>query len=287
MIPGSAMKRDLRSELSGIIPSDLIGMVPHSFDVIGSKGRAVAVIEVPPEIEQYGKVIAEALMRVQRNVKSVLSKGTERVGEYRTRNMVLLAGDRNTEVIHKESGCYFKVDPTTAYFSPRESTEREKISSQVSPEERVLVMFSGIGPFAICIAKRQPKAQCVAIELNPNAHNYCLENISLNKVGDRVSAIMGDVRQVCPTLVDGFDRVLMPLPKGAYEYLDVAVPMVKPGGILYFYHWAQRDDPFSDGEKILLQAAWDIDRNAEVTERVKVSQYSPSAWKIRLSAKIV
>jgi tRNA (guanine37-N1)-methyltransferase len=286
MSPGSAMKRDLRSELSGIIPSDLIGMVPHSFDIIGSKGRAVAIIEVPPDLEPYGKVMGEALMRVQRNVKSVLSKGTERIGEYRVRNMVLLAGDRDTEVIHKESGCYFKVDPVTAYFSPRESTEREKISSQVSPGERVLVMFSGIGPFAICIAKRQPKAQCVAIELNPNAHKYCLENISLNKVGDRVSAVMGDVRQVCPTLVDRFDRVLMPLPMGAYEYLDIAIPMVKPGGTLYFYHWAQRDEPFSEGEKILLQTVRDLGRIAEVTERVKVSQYSPSAWKIRLSTKI-
>ena len=280
------MKRDIRSELLGNIPADLMEMVPRSFDILGSKGHAVAVIEIPSELEQYGKVIGEALMRVQRNVKSVLSKSSERMGEYRVRNMVLLTGDQDTEVIHKESGCYFKVDPVTAYFSPRESTEREKVSSQVSPGERVLVMFSGIGPFAICIAKRQPMAQCIAIELNPYAHKYCLENIRLNKVGDRVSAIMGDVRQVCPALDEKFDRVLMPLPKGAYEYLDVAIPMVNPGGVLYFYHWAQRNDPFSEGERILLQAVWGLGRNAEITERVKVSQYSPSAWKIRLNAKI-
>ena len=281
------MKRDIRSELSSIIPTELIGLVPRSFDVIGSKGRAVAVIEVPPELEQYGASIGEALMRVQRNVMSVLSKGTERMGGFRVREMTLLAGDPNTEVLHKESGCVFKVDPAKAYFSPRESTEREKITSQVTLGERALVMFSGVGPFAICIAKRQRTASCVAVEFNPEGHRYCVENIRLNKVGNRVTAILGDVREVCPALGERFVRVLMPLPKGAYEYLDVAIPMVKPGGTLHFYHWAPRDDPFTDGERILTEAAERRSRKAEVTDRVRVSQYSPSAWKIRIDARII
>jgi tRNA (guanine37-N1)-methyltransferase len=281
------MKRDIRSELSGVLPEELVGLVPRSFDVIGSKGQAVAVIEIPPELEPHGQAIGEALMRVQRSVQSVLSKGTERMGEFRIRDMKLLAGDPNTEVLHKESGCVFKVDPAKVYFSPRESTEREKVSSKVAPGERVLVMFSGIGPFAVCIAKRQPTASCVAIELNPEGHAYCLENIHLNKVVGRVKALLGDVRVVCPTLGEPFDRVLMPLPKGAYEFLDVAIPMVKSGGVLHFYHWAQRDNPFTDGERILVDAASEFGRSVEVLERCRVSQYSPSAWKIRIDARIV
>ncbi len=280
------MKRDIRGELSGVIPTELIRLIPHSFDVIGSKGRAVAVIEVPAELEPYGAAIGEALMRVQRNVRSVLSKGTERMSGYRIREMALLAGDPDTEVLHKESGCIFKVDPAKVYFSPRESTEREKIASQVSPGERVLVMFSGVGPFAICIAKRQPTASCVAIEFNPEGHRYCVENIRLNKLSDRVTAILGDVREVCPTLSERFNRVLMPLPKGAYEYLDVAIPMVTPSGILHFYHWAPRDDPFSEGERILFSTVEKQGRKAEILDRVRVSQYSPSAWKIRIDARI-
>lgn len=280
------MRRDIRGELSGILPDDLVSLMPRSFDVIGSKERAVAVIEVPSELEPYGQAIGEALMRVQRNVQSVLSKGTERMGEYRVRDMKLLIGNPDTEVLHKESGCVFKVDPARVYFSPRESTEREKVSSKVAPGERVLVMFSGIGPFAICIAKRQPTAYCVAVELNPDGHAYCLENIRLNKVRDRVRAVLGDVREECPTLGERFDRVLMPLPKGAYEFLDVAIPMVKSGGILHFYHWAPRDDPFSDGERILVSTAREFSRSVDILERVRVSQYSPSAWKIRIDARI-
>jgi tRNA (guanine37-N1)-methyltransferase len=148
-------------------------------------------------------------------------------------------------------------------------------------------MFSGIGPFAICIAKRQRTASCVAVEFNPEGHRYCVENIRLNKVGDRVTAILGDVREVCPALGERFDRVLMPLPKGAYEYLDVAIPMIKPGGILHFYHWAPRDDPFTEGERILTEAVEKLGGKAEVSDRVRVSQYSPSAWKIRIDARII
>ena len=281
------MKRDIRGELSGVIPDHLLPLVSRSFDVIGSKGRAVAVIEIPEELEPYGLQIGEALMKVQRSVQSVLSKGTERRGEFRVRDMVLLAGDPNTEVLHKESGCVFKVNPRKAYFSPRESTEREKISKKISPGEDVLVMFSGVGPFAICIAKRQPESRCVAVELNPDGHAYCLENIRLNKVAGRVKAIQGDVRVVCPTLCETFDRVLMPLPKGAFEFLDVAIPMVKPGGTLHFYHWASRDDPFSEGERILAEAVDVFGRRIDVLDSVRVSQYSPSAWKIRIDAKIL
>lgn len=280
------MKRDIRSELWGVLPPDILGEVPRSFDVIGSKGRAVAVIEIPPEVEPYERLVAEALMRVQRSVKSVLSKGSERLGDYRVRDMKLIAGDPDTEVLHRESGCSFRVDPVKAYFSPRESTEREKISALVGPGEGVLVMFSGVGPFPICIAKRQPTARCVAVELNPEAHRYCLENIRLNKVGDRVTALVGDVREVCPMLGEAFDRVLMPLPKGAFEFLDVAMPMVRPGGVLHFYHWAPRDDPFSEGERLLQLAADKLGRGVEILDRVRVSQYSPSSWKIRLDAKI-
>jgi tRNA (guanine37-N1)-methyltransferase len=281
------MKRDIRGELYGVIPDNLLRCVSRSFDVIGSKGRAVAVIEIPNELQPYGLQIGEALMRVQRSVQSVLSKGTERRGEFRVRDMVLIAGDPNTEVLHKESGCVFKVDPRKAYFSPRESTERENLSKKVGPGENVLVMFSGVGPFAICIAKRQPESRSIAVELNPDGHAYCLENIQLNKVVDRVRAIQGDVRIICPTLNETFDRVLMPLPKGAYEFLDVTIPMVKYGGTLHFYHWASRDDPFSEAERLLAEAVNNFGRRMDVLERVRVSQYSPSAWKIRIDAKIL
>jgi len=261
--------------------------IPQSFDVIGGRGAAVAVVEIPAELEAYEMEIAEALVRVQRNVHAVLSKGTERQGEFRIRDMKLLLGGPDTEVVHRENGCAIKVDPVKVYFSPRECTERERVTALVGEGENVLVMFSGVGPYAVCIAKHVPSARVTAVELNPDGHRLCVENVRLNKLGDRVTPIQGDVREVCPRLGQAFDRVLMPLPKGAYQFLDVAINALKAGGILHFYHWSPRDHMFEEGESVLKEAAKALGREAEVLDRVKVSQYSPAAWKIRIDARIL
>ena len=281
------MKRNLETELSGVIPAELKRWIPRSFDVIGGKGDAVAVIEISPEIEYYQYKIAEALVRVHSNVKSVLSKGSERQGEFRVREMKLLYGDPDTEVTHRENGCWMRVDPAKVYFSPRECTEREKIMRIITPGEKILVMFSGVGPFAVCIAKHNPSVSVIAVELNDEGHRYCLENIKLNKLGDRLKAFQGDVRSICPPMGQTFDRVLMPLPKGAYQFLDIALKALKSGGILHFYHWSPRGNLFVEGEATLLEAVLKEGRTAEILDRVKVSQYSPSTWKIRIDARIL
>jgi tRNA (guanine37-N1)-methyltransferase len=280
------MRHDVRSELAGVIPDALIGLVPRSFDVLGSKGRSVAIVEVPDGLSGFEVELAKAIMRVHRNVVSVLSKGSERTGKFRTREMRIIYGDTDTVVLHRESGCVFKVDPVKAYFSPRESTERDRVSEQVRGGENVLVMFSGVGPFPIRIAKRNPGATMTAVELNPYAHNLCVENISLNRVEGRVRAILGDVREVCPRLGERFDRVLMPLPKGAYQFLDIAVASLSRGGILHFYHWAPESSPFAEAERLVVGAAASQGRTTQILGEVKVSQYSPRVWKVCLDVAV-
>jgi tRNA (guanine37-N1)-methyltransferase len=280
------LKKDLKTNLIGNMPTDLIKLVPTSFDIIGSKGHAVAIIEIPDELESYQITIAEALMHVHKNVKSVLRKESERYGELRLRDYNLILGDPNTEVIHKESGCRFKLDPQVTYFSTRESSERERIYNQVTSPEDVLVMFSGVGPFPICIAKHNTGTKCVAIELNQRAHEYCLENIKLNKLEGRVEAIQGDVRDVCPKLDRQFNRVLTPLPKGAHLFLDVTIPTVKNDGILHFYHWAPDDDLYSEALKLVQMAASEYSREVTFIDGVQVSKYSPGVSKIRIDVKI-
>jgi tRNA (guanine37-N1)-methyltransferase len=281
------MSHGLKAELKGVLPEDVLKLVPRSFELIGSKQKAVAIIELPESLEQFEKIIADGIMRVYKNVTSVLAKESERTGEYRTRELRLMAGDPNTEVVHKEGGCLLRLDPRRVYFSPRESTERERIANAVKDGEEILVMFSGVGPLPICIAKRHRSVRATAVELNPVAHNYCVENIHLNRVGERVEAIKGDVGEVCRNLDEKYDRVLMPLPKGAYRFLDVAIPLLRDRGILHFYHWAPEADPFTDSEKLVAQAAEDAGRRAEVVDRVRVSQYSPRYWKVRVDARIV
>ncbi len=280
------MSNTIRQHLKGKVPEDLLSSTPSSFDILGSRSGAVAVIEIPEELESYEKEIAAAIQAVHGNVRSVLSKDSGREGEYRLRSLRLIAGDPDTEVIHKESGCRFKLDPQLTYFSTRESTERERIVEMVQPGEDILVMFSGVSPIAICVAKKHPGVTVTAVEINPEAHRYAVENVKLNKVSDRVKPVLGDVRDICPSLDKLFDRVLMPLPKGAHMFLAVALPMVKPGGVLHFYHWAPEDDPYDEAQRLVVEAAAEAGRRAEFIGGEKVSLYSPRVYKVRVDMLI-
>jgi len=128
----------------------------YSLDPIASlqdaaKEKGIAIIE---EMDNP-KETAKEIMQEHKNVKSVLMKLSERKGVERKREYKFIRGNPDTEVIHKENYCRFKLDPTKVYFSSREGTERLRIAEMVGPGETVLVMFAGIGPFSILIAKKQ------------------------------------------------------------------------------------------------------------------------------------
>jgi tRNA (guanine37-N1)-methyltransferase len=156
----------------------------------------------------------------------------------------------------------------------------------VNDGDEILVMFSGVGPLPIRIAKGRSTVTATAVELNPAAHNYCVENIHLNRVSDRVQALKGDVREICPGLGKTYDRIMMPLPKGAYKFLDVAVPLLKDGGVLHLYHWTIQEGAFSEAETLIAKAANEYGRSAEFMGRTRVSQYSPGTWKVRVDARL-
>ena len=71
------MKKTIKAYLQDRVPADLINHVPSSFDILGSKGGSVAIIEIPEELGEYHAVIAEAVQHVHRSVKSVLLKKSE------------------------------------------------------------------------------------------------------------------------------------------------------------------------------------------------------------------
>lgn len=203
-----------------------------SYDVIGSKDKAVAIVEVPKELVRKQKQIAQDILKKHKNVKSVLKKTSERKGVLRVRSYRLIAGEKDTEVIHVEYGYRLKLDPRKVYFSPREGTERQRIASMIKPKETVMVMFSGIGPFAIAIAKKQLKTkEIIAVEINPAAVKYMKENIRLNKLEGRIIPVLGDVKKKCKEWYNKCDRVLMPLPHKSELFIDVAKKCLKKGYI--------------------------------------------------------
>ena len=277
----------LKDALKDKIPENLLDLVPSSFDIVGSRGKAVAILEIEEPLLPYARTIAEELMRIHKSVRAVYRKVGGRVGEYRLRELELIAGEPISEVIHKEHGYLLKLDVTKVYFSPREATERQRVASKVQPGEIVMVMFAGVGPFAIAIAKAQPLVQrIIAIELNPDAYRYLVENVALNKLEGKIVPVLGDVREKAPEFRGCCNRVVMPLPKGAYMFLDEAIECLTGAGTLHFYYWGPEEKAFEEGFEHVRRAALRHRCSAELLEARVVSPYAPRIYKVAIDARI-
>ena len=155
------------------------------------------------------------------------------------------------------------------------------MAEQIKPGERVLVMFSGVGPFGIVGAKKQPQARFVCVELNKEAVRYADENVKLNKMKYIVENIQGDVRKVCPGL-GKFDRIIMPLPETACQYLDAVFGCCNPGCTVHLYGFSE-EPLFRELEKAVKKHK----KKIKVIGRRKVLPYGPRIWKVCLEFKVV
>ena len=184
----------LKGLLKGKLSPDELGMLRTAFDVVGS----IAIAEIPDELKKKEKIIAEAIMKANKGIKTVLKKSGIHEGTFRTQRLDHVAGEKTKETLHKENGVLLKLDVEQVYFSTRSSTERKRVASMVRPGEDVLVMFSGCAPFVSVISKNSKAGMVYGIELNPVAHDYALENIRLNHLRNAF-VLKGDVRKVVPT----------------------------------------------------------------------------------------
>ena len=244
------MTKMLKRELEKVLTTDEIHQIYSSFDIIGD----IAIIKIPEPLLDKKYIIAETILNKIKSIKTVLRQSTSVSGEYRTRDLEYISGDDKTLTLYKEYGCIFKVDVAKVYFSPRLSTERARIAKKVKSGETIINMFAGVGSFSIIIAKNQPESKIFSIDLNPYAYDLMVENIKLNKVVDRVIPFLGDAKSVIEDSLKGFgDRVLMPLPEKAIEYMDIAISALKPkGGIIHYYthiHAPKGEDPIKEAEK--------------------------------------
>jgi tRNA (guanine37-N1)-methyltransferase len=115
----------------------------------------------------------------------------------------------------------------------------------------VLVLFSGVAPFVLVIAKHAQAKRVWGIEANPSAHKYAVLNVAKNKLAHKVTLIKGDAKKAIPKTK--FDRIVMAWPQKADEFLDVTLKHAKKGTIIHFYDFQP------EGE---LHAAADIVRAA-------------------------
>jgi len=227
----------LKRALEGILTNDESEELFSAFDQIGD----IIVIRIPEPLLSKKKIIGEILLEKVSTAKSVFYQSSDVEGDFRTRTLELVAGDNRTETEYKEYGCRFVVDVEKAFFSPRLSTERERIASLVQDGESVINMFGGIGMFSILIAKNK-KCTVYNIDINPIASKLCEKNITLNKLGGEVISINGNATQIITKRLENKgDRTLMLLPERSDEFLESAIQATKNNGVIHYYSHIHAD----------------------------------------------
>jgi tRNA (guanine37-N1)-methyltransferase len=281
------LRKRLRKTFAETLPPDGSAEVYSAFDIIGD----IAITKIPSKSTINPEDIAEAIMNMHKNVKTVLVQETGVNGSFRLRSLTYVAGENRTLTHHKESSCTFKVDVEKCYFSPRLSGERLRIAQLVQPNETVVNMFAGVGCFSILIAKRQPTAKIYSIDINPAAVHFMQENIRVNRVYGKVVPILGDSKEIIKNqLQHCADRVLMPLPEKAFEYLPVAVSALKRSGgwihIHTFEHATKTQDPADKVKQKVKKALKDLGAKSEVPFVRVVRSTGPNWWQLVADAHV-
>lgn len=238
-----------------------------SFDQIGD------IVIVAEDVSDED---AKKLIKIK-GVVTVLRKKGIHYGEFRTQNMECVVGEDKRETVYKESGVNIKLNVETCYFSPRLGTERMRIAKLIKPGENVLVLFSGVAPYPLVFAKHSKAALIVGVEKNKDAHQYGIYNCRKYK---NIQLFNEDAKDFKFDLK--FDRVLMPLPKSAEEFLLVARSCLKKKGIIHFYDFeVDKDIPDKALDKIRSKI-----KKFSVLDVVKCGQYAPGRYRICVDIEI-
>jgi len=281
--PVTRKPQNLASALAVKLPDHLLDIIPHSFDIIGD----IAVVELDPSLKKHEKLIGEAIMTVNSRIKTVFAKEGGVEGVYRVRPLQLIAGESQTTTIHREYGLQLAVDVVKTYFSPRLSTEHDRIANLVQPDEVVVDMFTGVGPFALLIAKRQ-QAKVYAIDVNEHAIQCLQKSLRLNRLRGDVVALIGDARNIIDQSLRGkASRVIMNLPHSAIDFIESAVQAVKTtGGVVHFYGITSEQQSLDALTNAVIKRITQCSRSAEVILTRTVRPAAPHELQVVIDLQV-
>jgi tRNA (guanine37-N1)-methyltransferase len=262
------MPHMLKEVLGTVLSPEETSQVYSAFDQIGS----IVIIKIPDALLSKKLVIAQAILDNIKTVKSVFAQVSAVQGDFRVRDLEFLAGQNTTMTEYKEHGCRFKVDVAKAYFSPRLSTERQRIADMVQDDEVIVNMFAGVGTYSIVIAKANKTCRVYSIDSNIAAAELCTINAKLNKLQDRVESISGDAAKVIKDRLAGSaDRVLMPLPERAKDFVNEAVLALRPsGGIVHYFAHVRADNKKASHEAGLADASEAFSKYDHTTKGIRI-----------------
>jgi len=279
--PGARRLRDLADHLRerGWTDEEL-DRAPSSWAVLGT----VVLVDIA-DSPRPGEV-GEALLDLHGGADTVLARGGIS-GAHREPDVEVVAGTGDTETVHTEHGTRYAMDLAEVMFSPGNKAERARMGEVVTAGERVVDMFAGIGYFTLPMARAG--ADVTAIERNPVAFRYLLENVRLNDVSETVHPYRADCRDVlaredAETDVTA-DRVVMGY-YDAFEYLDSALGALEPGGTLHLHEATPEPLVFERPIERVETAATEQGRTVEALDTRRVKTHSEGVVHVVVDARI-
>ena len=279
-------------------------------DIVGN----IAILKFDRAVSlRAKKKVALDFLSEHKSVGTVLEKVGKFSGRLRTLKTRFLVGEKTKEVLYRENGCVFRFNVDTCYFSPRLSTERKKVASMVRRGEKVLVMFGGVAPFGIVIGKKlkkcaggvesekcaegivrlptrgqgatRSKGKVVSVELGRECSKYALQNVKRNKL-ENVEIVQGDVRKKCPLLREKFDRIVMARPNLKDDFLDVAFPLVKKGGVIHYYGFYEIGK-VGELKELVSKRVGEAGRKIRILKIEKAGDIGPYRFRWRVDFKVL
>ncbi len=259
-------------------------MIKAGYDFLGN----ICILKFPEKTKEKEKrEFAKKLMQERKQVTTVLEKSEKVKGRLRTLKTKFLAGKKTKEALYNESGCRFKLNIDSCYFSPRLSNERLEIASKIGKDDKVLVLFSGVAPFPIVIAKHTRAGRIVAVELGKECCKYAKENVKLNKTYN-IEIIQGDVKKLnqgsATPIREKFDKIVMPRPQLKDSFLKYIWKFCRKNTEIYYYDFGK------DAEEILkkiLKEAKKVGKNIRVINFKKAGEIAQYKYRWRADIRVL
>jgi len=253
------------------------------FDVFGN----IALVKFPRGTKvKDKKSFADKLLKDNKSITTVLEKKGKFTGRLRKQETKHLAGLKTKEVAYRENGCIFRFNIDSAYFSPRLSNERKEIAQKIKKGDEVLVMFAGVAPYSIVIAKSSRASKVYSNEINKEANKYSRLNAQLNNVKNRVVFLDGDIKRIAKKIKEKMDVIVMPRPQLKDSFLREAFMLSKKGTRVFYYDFCKEDEINGIVNKIKNEAER-YKKKIKILKIKHAGEIAPYKFRIRIDFRIL
>lgn len=262
-----------RERALAALPAEARAAFPDKWERLGD----VVVLKVPAALAPWKAEAGEALARAL-GCRAALEDTRGVAGEYREMAAPVLWHDGSTAepavTVHREHGILYKLDASRLMFSSGNVEERARMGKVDAEGETVVDLFAGIGYFALPLAKTSGAMRVVAVEKNPVAHAYLVENARLNRVEGVLEPALGDNREVPLPVAQ---RICLGYVGRTWKWLPRAFEIADPAGCTLHYHDTFGVDAWrEEAEGRLREAAEAAGLALDVTYARVVKSYAPA-----------